>query len=457
MIQSQLFNFTSWIKHILTRTRQSGGRTKDLLLGSGMMAMSNIVATVSRVGLISLLTRIYTKEEFGLWISITSIAVVMTNSDFGIGNALRNKLVGCRIKKDGDNEAREYFFSVIYCFTILAIMILLLIFIFRNHIPYEYLFKTDDQSLKTSGRNSLLWTQILLLLSVPLGIGPMMFFAFQETKIAALQNIITSIIGAFTIGIAALLNQSITITAILYFSVNLICVFIGTLYFVYRRQWYSFYIKDIRLAILRVWALLTEGVVYFALQISMAFLFNAVTLISTSQIGLAEASELNLSQKLYALGLGIYLSLQNPIWAGFSDAITRKDWHWCKTTTLRIIYITIPIFAIATLILTFCGNTLLKALAGKNYVCSKWLFFSMGIWTLSWLLYNTSIPFLSAIGKVKMITLLSAIFSILLFQIAPYFAKNYGNIGITITSAVLFALLALAAYTQTFYIIKKSS
>lgn len=446
-----------WAKHTYNLIHASGDRTKNLLLGSGMMAISNIIIIVTRVGLISLLTRMYTKDEFGLWISITSITAVMTNSDFGIGNALRNKLVECRIKKNGDNEAREYFFSVICFFIILAITISLILFFFRHYIPYDHLFKTDNLLLKVEGGTSLLWVQMLLLISIPFGIGPMMFFAFQETKFAALHIIITSVLGALAIGLAALLHQSITITTVLYFLVNLVCVTAGTLYFIYRRKWYSLRVINFKSIIPLVWGLLTEGALYFALQISLAFLFNSITLISTSQIGLSAASELNLAQKLYAIGLGIYLSFQNPIWAGFSDAVNRNDWHWCKATILRIIYITIPVFIFATLILTFFGNSILEVLAGQNYTCSKWLLLSLGVWTLFYLLYNTSIPFLNALGKIKMITLLSASSAFILFQIGPYFAQEYGNIGITVASSLMLFLLALAAYIQSFYLIRRNS
>lgn len=443
-------------RYLYTLIKGSGDRTKNLILGSGMMAISNLVIIVTRIGLISLLTRIYTKDEFGLWVSITAITAVMTSSDFGIGYALRNKLVECRVKENGDNKAREYFLSVIYFFLTIAIIISFLLFFFRNHIPYDHLFKTNNLSLKTQGRTILLGIQTLLLLSIPVGIGSTMFFAYQENKIAASFNLAISILGSLSIVITTLLHQSIAVTTVLYFLTNLICVTASTLYFIYRRKWNIFHI-NIKLIIPQIWILLSQGAFFTIMQISSGFLFNSLTLISTSQISLSAASEMNLVQKLYALGISIFLSFYNPLWAGFADAVNRNDWNWCKTTILRAFYVTSPIVILAIFVLTFYGNYFLKALAGTNYEGHKLLLLFMGAWTLFYLLYIIPNAFLTAAGKTRMSTLLSALCAIFIFQTASYFAQKYGNIGITVISALMFFLLALAAYIQSFYLIRRNS
>ena len=438
--------------YIYTLAKGSGDRTKSLLVGSGMATISNVVSIITRLGLIALLTRIYTKDEFGLWVSITSITAVMAYSDFGVGCALRNKLIESRIKENNDHSGREYFFSVVYFFLVTAITISLALFFLRDYIPYDHLFKTDDLALKAESRYILLCVPSLLLLNIPLGIGPMMFYAYEETNIASLINIGIFIVTSLVIGIAALLNQSITVTTILYFLVNLLCITSGTLYFIYRRKWFSLRV-NIKLIASRVWRLLREGMFFAILQISGTFLFNAVTLITTSQIGLAAASELNLVQKMYVLGLGVWMGFYNPLWAGFADAMNRNDWNWCKVTITRVLYTTTIVFAFATLIFTFYGNYFLKLLAGKGYVSSKLLLLSMGAWTLFYLLYTMSLTFLSATGKTKWITLLSTLSVLFIYQTAPYFAQEYGTIGVTSMSAFIFLLLGFAAYTQSFYMI----
>ena len=443
-----------WARYLYDFIRGSGYRTKSLVLGSGMMTISNVINIVTRFGLIALLTRVYTKDEFGLWISITSITSVMVNSDFGVASALRNKLVECRVKENGDDDAKRYFFSVIYFFLVFTLIISILLLSFRHYIPYDHLFKTNDLVLKTEGQNILIWVPILLLINIPFGIGPVMLFAYQEIKVAALLNIIIGILGLLTIGIAAFLHQSITVTTILYFLVNLLCNIGGTFYFVYRRKWFDIFI-NLKSALPKVWELVTQGVLFFIIQTSTAFLFNAATLVSTSQIGLSAASELSLAQRLYLLVVSIYAGVHNPLWAGFADAVNRYDWQWCKTTLLRVLYVTIPLFALATLVFTFSGNFFLTIIAGKGYVSCKWLLLVMGIWTLFYLLYGLFLTFLSATGKIKLTAFSSALSAFIIFPTASFFAHKYGNTGIICVSAIVFFLLTLAAYLQAFYLINR--
>lgn len=90
-------------------------RTKSVMKGSFSMLVSSLVGNLTRLGLVMILSRYYSKEEFGIWATITSTAAVIAYGDFGIINALRNKLSQLIVLgENGLKEAKKYFFSAFF-------------------------------------------------------------------------------------------------------------------------------------------------------------------------------------------------------------------------------------------------------------------------------------------------------------------------------------------------------
>lgn len=432
-----------------------GERAKQILLGSGMMTVSSLVNTIARVGMVALLTRIYAREEFGVWAAITSATAIMATSDFGIGNALRNKLAALAVQGEtGDDEAREYFLSVFYFFLIAALLLSAGLLLVSQFIPFQMLFKTSDVVLQRAGADIFIAVQIIFFIGIPLGIGPTMFFAYQESVWGAVFSLLYGLIGAVMVCGLALTGQSIVTTAIWYFLVGLLVTMVGTAVFLHRRRWNPLRVTP-RLILPRVWSLLSLSLRFGALQVTSAFIFNAATLVTSATIGVVNAAEYNLAQKLYTFVVGLYVSLYNPLWAGYADAVNRGEWLWCQRTLKRMVVLTALVFGGITLIFTFSGNWFLQLLAGKGYVGQPLLFFFLGIWAWSYCSFTSAMAFQSALGRINLMTSLTLLAAILFIPLSNCLGRLFGLNGIALTSALIFSFLALASTMEGFAIITK--
>ncbi|HUC79800.1 MAG TPA: lipopolysaccharide biosynthesis protein [Flavisolibacter sp.] len=433
-------------------------RTKRVVSGSFMMVVSSVISNLTRVGLIAVLARIYTKEQFGLWATITSATAIMATTDLGIGNALRNKLSEFYQKNDpkADSEARDYFFSVLYFFLIIAVALAALLFLFQGAIPYEKIFNTDNTSLKEKGVVILLSVQAIFLISIPLGIGANMFFAYGETKWVAWFSICNGLAAAMVISLLAWMGYDITVTAIAFFILQLIIYFIWTLLFIRRRQW-RFTQLSVTKSFLRVKSLMALSLNFAILQIAGVFIFNASTIVVTANAGLSDSAEFNLVQKLYTFLIAVYLSLYNPLWAGFSEAIHKKDWRWAKKTLNKAVQLTGALFLTAILVLSLGGNLFLSFLGGRGYASNTIMFIMMGAWALFYCLYSVAIAFLSAATSVRLIAVFTALFALSFSSVSASLYDKMGTVGIAVWSAVVFLVLTGLAYGQSIYIIKKGA
>jgi O-antigen/teichoic acid export membrane protein len=448
-------NFKKVLSPLTTLFGNKGARTKQVLKGSFSMLGSSLIGNLSRIGLVMILSRYYSKEEFGIWAAITSTASVIAYGDFGIINALRNKLSELIVLGDnGLHEAKKYFYSSFVFFIFLSFLISGIIIAASRFVSFDILFKTENQDLKNQGVVILLWTQFLFFLNIPLSMGVVSFFSFQESKFNAFFSTTQALSSFATVVIMTLLKFSIVGISIGYFVASTVISAIGTLYFLKRRNWlsYTFKIKEF---FSQVKELLGTGIKFMGTQLSNSFLQNAGTILTGSFLGLGIAAEFNMVQKLYSFFTGIYQSILNPIWGGYAEAAAKRDWNWCKKTLNASLIISALIFTLAIIGLYFFGNYFIVFFAGKEYITKRILFILLGLTNLFFIIFSTVTIFQNAINKIDFLLVSLLASSVLIFPLSRWLMKEWSIMGIAVATSLIWLVIACLMTFQANYIIKK--
>jgi O-antigen/teichoic acid export membrane protein len=439
----------------LTIFKIKDSRTKSVMKGSFTMLLSTLLGNLTRIGTVIMLSRFYSKEEFGIWATITATASVIAYSDFGIINALRNKLSQLIVLgENGLKEAKNYFFSSFIFFLFLSIVLSLLVVIINKFMPFDSLFKTNDLLLKRQGVQIILWVQFFFFLGIPLSMGSASFFSFQESKFSAIFSSVQAVLSFLIVLIFIYLKFSIVTISIGYFVTNTFLSLATTLYFLKRRQWFSYTFRFKEFSG-HIKELISVGIKFMGYQLSSSFLQNAGTLVASSYIGLGVAAEFNLVQKLYVFFTGIYQSMFNPIWGGYAEAAAKNDWKWCKSTLKISLISTIIIFVLAIFFLYFFGNYLLVFITGKNYISEQLLFIFLGTTSLFFILSSVTTTFQNATNNIDLMVILTVASCFLIIPMSKLFVKGFDVTGIAIATTFLWLFLSGLLILQSFYIINK--
>lgn len=431
-------------------------RTKNVIKGSFSMLFSSLIGNVTRLGLVMILSRYFSKEEFGIWAAVTSAAAVIAYGDFGIINALRNKLSQLIVLgEEGMKEAQKYFFSSFIFFLFFSFIFSGFLLLLSKYIPFDLLFKTDVQSLKYQGVTVILWVQFLFFLNIPLSMGVVSFFSFHESRFSALFSIVQSVVSFAIVVILITLNMSIVEISIGYFVTSTLINLAGTIYFIKRRNWftYAFIFKDFYKHIKE---LLSTGIKFMGFQLSNSFLQNAGTILASSFLGLSLAAEFNMVQKIYAFFSGIYVSMFNPVWGGYAEAAAKRDWLWCRKTLNISLFTTTIVYTVAIVIFFFFGNLILGFVAGKSYVSEPILFFLIGLIFLFNVLFSAASTFQNATSNINLMLVSSIIASILIFPVSKNFIGSFGIDGIALSLSILWIIMAFILALQSYRIINKN-
>lgn len=423
---------------LVKRLQNIGFRSRKLILGTGSILLSMVLNNISRIITISILTRYFSKEEFGLWTAITSILAISITCDFGISNSLRNKLSYFHSIGE-DEKARSYFFATFYLFLFIGLLISFILIFFNEHIPISLFFNTNNIILLNSGKIIIIVSLILIFLGIPFGLGTVLFFSYQEAHWFSMTNIFQSICYLIIVVVLIALNSSIVTISISYFLVSLIAGIFGTVIFLKKRRWKPCFIKIIE--ILKYNSDIAPlGFKFFGIQIAHSVLSNSMTIVCASQVDLESTGQFSLVQKIYFLFLNLYLSVSNPLWSAYSDAINLKDWVWCKKTFIRFFWVSLSIFIFLMLFITIFGDFLLKLLAGAKYNAPAVLYTIVGVWTIFNVIGNCCSQLLNASGRIDIILLTNFALAVASFPFLSYFAGRYGIIGIALGGIIISAM-----------------
>jgi len=412
---------------------------------------SSVVSNLLRFLLIFILIRLYSPEEFGLWASITSIAAILVTGDFGITNVLRYR-ASKAIEEKRVDDFKISFFSSLYFFLLFAIIVSIILVFISPYIPYEKLFKTDNVDLMLQGRKIFIIIQVLFLLGIPFGLGCSMFFSFNETKIYSIISFIQGCATFLIVVILGLFHCKISTVSICYFIINTIAYLGGTIWFIYRRKWEIPKIS-IKTMYLNMKSMLLTGIKFLSIQLSSSFVFNVLTLYSGALLGLTVAANINVIQKIYTFFVGIYQSINNPIWSSLASNYFSNNLKKCKEILIKICLITITVF---TFIISFSyifKDILIQIIAGSQYNANGTLFILVGLFYLCKVLFDNVTLLQNATNKINKLAFGYLIFDALVMFVVPYIMANYGLYYMVSTMIAIWALFSVCMAIESKYIL----
>lgn len=425
----------------------------DVLRGASYMVIASLIVNLTRVLLVVLLSRYYSKEEFGVWATITSTAAVIATGDFGIINALRNKISLLNVEGEkGLEQSKQYFYSSFIFLVFIIGLIISLLFIFKEYIPFDYFFKTDNLLLKEKGAEIFFYIQILFLINIPLSMGLPLFFSYQETFVSALFTVIQAFFSFVTVLVLVVKECDIVVISIMYFMCNLLTSAVGTIYFIYKRKWYSyrFVLKNVKMEIKELFPV---GIKFMFLQIGSSLMQNAGTICIGASIGISTAAEFNVAQKLYSFFIGIYQSIFNPMWGAYANAIAHKNIDWCKKMLNKSTLFTVLIFTCFIIIVILFGNQLLFILAGSQYQTGYILFFVLGLISMFYILFTNVSLLQNATNRINLLICINYGGVFLLIPFVNSYASFLGINGVSFL-LVMFWLIGFAiVYYQSYNIL----
>jgi O-antigen/teichoic acid export membrane protein len=376
-------------------------------------------------------------ERYGAWITISSIAGMLTFADFGIGNGLMTTIAASEGRED-KGEARHAISSAFYLFWLLAGVVLMLSTVANHYVSWGRVL-----NLSMAGASQEVGTATMILLgscalNLPLGVVQRVQLGRQEGWVANLWQGLASLMGLAALVVASRLRvglPGLTAAAALpplaVRGLNHVTFF----HFAHREL-----IPRVRWVDRRVArALIGSGGLYVALQGCTVFAYTADSVIVARLLG---ASAVAMYSVVYRMFSAAYLSdfLISPLWPAFGEAMARGDVHWVRGMLRRSLLVNFVLTGAVAACLVMAGGTIVKLWTRGHVLPTFLLLLAAAVWQVLNVFQGHAAVVLNHGATLRRQTMIFGAASILAFALKFPMVKLLGVSGVIWATALGFGL-----------------
>lgn len=415
-----------------TQNERSAKALKHIILSfvyKGGNMLINLILVPITINFIS-------PEEYGIWLTLSSIIAWFAISDIGFGHGLRNRFA--EALANGDKNLARSYVSTAYFAIGLAMVILWISFFFFNIFADWTKILNTSLLFKQELQTSVLIIMSFFVLQFVFKLVGTVLIANQEPGKSAGFDFFANVLILITILLfkeldikGSLINLAfitgifqliIFVIASIWFYSNSLKEYSPSINFFKRK-----YVKD----------LLGLGVKFFIIQMSMIFVFQCTNIVITQVINPESVAVYNIAYKYYTIPLTISLIIMSPLWSAFTDAYVKKDYKWMKSCVRNMSLINLLLIIILVLMF-FISDTILKLWIGNSIIIAKDVSLSMMITTIFQLISSALMVFINGIGKIKFQVIIYLIFVPIFIPLAILLGEKYGLCGIVYSSAIVY-------------------
>jgi len=340
----------------------TGGSTAVVKLFTGVISIITVPLTVNYLG----------AERYGLWMAISSIMVLMSFADLGLGNGLLNAIS----KANGNNSVKDAQVAVASTFFILLGISALLLFIFLLIYPYvawHKIFNVQSKLAIDESAPAMLVFVITFLINMPLGIVRRIQDGYQQGYIFQLWLIGGSLFSLIGILLCIYYETGLPWLVLAFSSGQVISTSLnGIVLFAKKRKYLIPRIKYFHVSVGK--KLMKAGVIFFFLSLFTLLSTASDNIIIAQILGAASVSGYEVVKKLFLFSMFTQFLIQ-PLWPAFGEALESGDIAWAERTLKKGIIFSVLICAITSLPLLLFGRSLVNISLGAEYIPSWSLLF----------------------------------------------------------------------------------
>lgn len=318
------------------RYRQAGLTSAAAVLakGAGMAsALVTIPITAPYLG----------PERFGLLMTVTSIPLLLSFSDFGIGNGLLTALADAHGRQDRE-RSRVLVSSAFFVLTAIAIVLIAAAVPLIQWLPWSTILNLRSSDARSEVTTCLAVFIVMTLAGLPLSVP-------QRVQQAEQRGFVTNLwLFAGNVFSMALLIVFVKLGKGLPWLVGAVAgspLLIGAIAWIQEfrnRQWLRPAWRHFRLH--DALHIGRAGLLIFSSQVGAAYLMMAPVVLLGRKYGQESVASYALVQRILSIFVVAASLMVTPLWPAYGEALARGDHGWIRSAYVRSIAVTVLIAGI---------------------------------------------------------------------------------------------------------------
>lgn len=411
-------------------SRTSSAR-KNIILSFFLKGISILISFL----LVPLTINYLNATEYGIWLTLSSILTWINLFDIGLGNGLRNKLVGAL--SQNDKKLAKTYVSTTFALLIIIMLVFFVIFLFANFFfQWDKILNTEPLQREILGRLVVIVFAFFCLQFVFKTVGTITI-ADQKPAINDLFNVVSSFLSLIIIYVLTKTTHgSLSYVAITFSAAPVVVFFLA--YFILFWGKYRFLrpsVSSIQFKYTK--ELVGLGVQFFIIQLAVNIvIYSSTNIILTQLFGSESVTIYNIAFKYFSALSMAYMIIIAPFWSASTDAYVKNDLKWIQSSIKNLLIIFGGTILI-TLFMIFFADVFYKFWVGGNNINVPFsVSVLVAVYALLFNWSNTFISFINGIGKLRLQLYVTVIVAALYIPLTIYLGKLWGINGVVLASAL---------------------
>lgn len=438
--------FTFW--KALDRGDKRSVSVKKNIVGSFLVKGASIIISLM---LVPMTLGYVSSELYGIWLTLSSIMMMLNFFDIGFTLGLKNKLAEAIAVKDwkrGKSLVSTTYFMMVLIFLPLCLLLEVI-------LPYVNWasFLNVDAIYNIEITKALHVLVACFCLQMIVNVLVAVVAAYQKVALSSVFPVIGNFLSLIAIYILTKTCDPSLIALSLAVSIMpVIAIFISSLFL------FSKVFKDVSPSIKYVNRkyikdLFGLGAKFFIIQIQVVILYQATNILMSNVAGPNEVTSYNIAYKYLGVAMMAYSIILTPLWPAFTDAYIKRDFVWMRMIYKKMV----RIFMLSVLILLgmiACSQFVYHLWIGEKATVSFAMTLVVGIYMIIHAWDSLQVSLINGIGAVKLQTYITIIGLVLHIPLSLLLGKYIGALGI-VSSMVIINIIYLCFFTKQINLILK--
>lgn len=420
------------------------GRSRERYRRAGLTAAAaftaKIVAVAAVLVTVPLTLNYLGSERYGLWMTISSVSLMLSFADLGIGNGVLNAVADAH-GRDDPRLGREAVSSGFFLLSLISVALVAVFAVVYTFVPWARVYNvTSADAIREAGPATAVFF-VVLALNIPLGVVQRVQLGYQKGFVnyawqaaGSLFALVGAVLAIWAQAGLPWLVLALTGGPLLAVALN------GVVEFGWVRPWLRPTWSHVTSGV--VGRILKLGVWFFIIQLAMTVGYASDYFVVAQVLGSAEVTQYAVPARLFAFIGMLVAMLIAPLWPAYGEAMTRGDIHWVKRTLMRTMVLTFVLTVGPAAVLVVFGRPIISLWVGDTVNPSYWLLIGLAAWAVLSGLGSTLAIFLNGIGVLRFQALFGVLMSVTALVLKIVLARRWGVAGIPWALVICYALFA---------------
>lgn len=423
------------------------GRTAERYRLAVLTILTNVASKLSAM-LVMVLSVSWTvpylgAERFGIWMTVSSFAAILSFLDLGIGNALTNRTAQAA-NANKEETLQKVVTGGLVLLGLLAVVMSIGLMSVGLILPWSTLVKIQNPQLMGEVKNTAIVFFALFSLSIFTNGVARVVCGLQRGFEAHLSDILGSLIGLLALDFAVNEQAGPPILLFCFMGGRILggLSLFATLWF---RGLFSSngWVENCREEASK---LIHIGGPFVLLQIGTIVGWGADNLIIASVNGAASVAAFSVIQRLIQFASQPLAIMNAPLWAAYTDADTSNDRAFIKKTFAKSIKLTFGVAILGAVILVLSGREIIAEWTKGSIPISLSLLVAMAFWMVLESTGNALGVLLNGLGIIRQQVLVVTTFVIIALPLKLCLAHLAGSFGVVVAGILAYTLVTVGAY-----------